>query len=89
MSPAASQLCYSSLHYLFLSKCETNGTEKRWECRTKPGDLSLYQTAALPSPGCGDGRLLGSKVGQVLPPHKADAALLWEFVSDTDQTHFI
>lgn len=47
----------------------------------------------LQSQSCGYWWLLGSKVGQALcedaPPYKADAALYWEFVSDTDQACFI
>lgn len=51
----------------------------------------------LQSQSCGYWWLLGSKVGQVLcedapnplPLYKADAAMCWEFVSDTDHAHLI
>lgn len=79
----------SQLHYLRRS-FTTNGTEKR---REEKGDLMVY--GGVPVPELRLRTLVGKQSGPSAAPgcspptHKADAALSWEFVSDTDQTHFI
>lgn len=80
----------SSLHYLRRS-FTTNATEKRREEKGDARSDGLWwrssPRAAL-TDACWEAKW-AKRSARMPPPPKADAALSWEFVSDTDQTHYI
>lgn len=65
-----------------------NGEEKGREGRSDGLWWRSSPRAAL-TDACWEAKWAKRSARMLPPPHKADAALSWEFVSDTDQTHFI